>query len=45
MDEHEVWWEVFWTNFDDRKRELVMKEGKTQEQADEIAREEFGLDD
>lgn len=45
MDEHEVWWEGFWTNFEDRKRELVMIEGKTWEEADKIAREEFCLDD
>lgn len=45
MDEYEVWWVEFWQRFDDRKRELVMTEGKTWEEADAIAREEFELDD
>lgn len=40
-------WALFWQQFDDRKRELVMNEGKTWEEADAIAREEFeaSLDD
>lgn len=43
MDENEVWWVGFWALFEDRKIELV-SEGKTQEEADAIAREEFDLD-
>lgn len=45
MDENEVWWEDFWKRFEDRKHELVFSEGKSWEEAEAIAREEFGLDD
>ena len=43
MDENELWWVDFWQRFEDRKEELV-SEGKTWEEADAIAREEFDLD-
>ena len=43
MDENEVWWVGFWQLFEDRKAELV-SEGKSWQEADEIAREEFDLE-
>jgi hypothetical protein len=45
MDENELAWIDFWERFDGRINELISTRNITWEQAEEITRNEFGLND
>lgn len=41
LNAHETLWDNFWIKYEDRKHELVICDGKTKDEADKIASDEF----